>query len=229
MNEEQNFAEQEEQERPEFQALLLDERVNSFLGRLGTYHPYTRTHSVRVGRLSTELGIANGVSGQQLAVLGYGALLHDVGKLYIPLEILDKPGKLNDKEQRAMRAHTRLGFLELENFPYEDVRRIVVRHHEFKSSAYPRCREDRRLSQHTPVSTRSERKRREDNITIEGLAQMVAAADMFDALASARSYKPALPLLEVERIMQTQYRGSPQYIRQILEIGRTTSEPAKSI
>ncbi len=207
----------------EFQQLLLEEQVAAFLGRLQEHHADTHAHSIRVGRYSYALALLNKQGEQERRIAGFSALLHDLGKVRIPLTILDKPGRLDEGELAVMRGHPRLGFLELEGFPYEDVCRVVVSHHEYKGDAYPRCGTDRRQAEAYMPAGRSHQERRQPDPVLATLAQIVAAADIYDALASARSYKQPLPLAEIERIMRTQFKGEPRYIDQVLELGRGTA------
>lgn len=206
----------------EFQQLLLEEQVAAFLGRLQEHHTDTHAHSIRVGRSAYALALLNGQGEQERRIVGFSALLHDLGKVRIPLAILDKPSRLDEGELAVMRGHPRFGFLELESFPYEDVRRVAVSHHEYKGDAYPRCGTDRRQAEAYLPAGRSRQERRQSDPVLATLAQIVAAADIYDALASARSYKQPLPPAEIEQIMRTQFKGEPRYIDQVLELGHGT-------
>ncbi len=202
----------------EFQRLLLEERVSLFLTRVREHHDDTFQHSVRVGDRAVRLAYVTGIAEEERRIVGYAALLHDLGKVRIPLAVLDKPGRLDDGEQAVMRGHPRLGFLELEGFPYADVRRVVVSHHEYKGDAYPRCGTERRQVEAYLPAGRDGRERRSPDPTIATLAQIVAAADIYDALANARSYKSSLPPLEIERIMRTQFKGDQRYVDIVLQL-----------
>ena len=191
-----------------FNSLVGDIKVQEYLFGLETHHKRNYNHSLRVGRLSIDLGFENGYRKRDLNVLGYGGILHDMGKEDIPLEILEKQGPLSDEEKMIMQGHSRLGFIKIKEPEFEDVRKIVVGHHEYKRNPYPRHGEDRR------EEPRNGERRRNDGI--DELVQIVAACDMFDALGESRSYKEPMDPREVERIMRSQYTGSPQFIRQLM-------------
>jgi HD-GYP domain-containing protein (c-di-GMP phosphodiesterase class II) len=111
---------------------------------------------------------------RRLARLGLGLLLHDVGKLIIPTDILNKPGKLDDAEWELMRAHPRAGVEMLRSDLISPLVKVVVRsHHErWDGGGYP------------------------DGLSAEGihqLARIAAAADVFDAVTSERVYASARP------------------------------------
>src|SRR3954447_16514699 len=111
---------------------------------------------------------------RRLARLGLGLLLHDIGKLIIPIDILNKPGKLDEGEWELMRAHPRAGVEMLRSDVISPLVKVVVRsHHErWDGGGYP------------------------DGLSGEGihqLARIAAAADVFDAVTSERVYASARP------------------------------------
>ena len=160
--------------------------------------------------MSIDLGIENGFSHDDTRLLGLAGLLHDIGKIHIPKEILYKKSSLNPEELKIMRAHPRLGFIELDDFEYDKVRLIVVSHHEYKPNPYPRSGEDRRKSRHSAED------RRMSDGEIGIMAQIVAVSDIYDALASRRSYKEPLSTGQIEEILIKQFKGDHRYIEQVL-------------
>jgi HD-GYP domain-containing protein (c-di-GMP phosphodiesterase class II) len=163
------------------------------LNDLANADGYTMKHSLAVTTLGLSLGLrsmqqygwidAHGKRRfddieDRLVALGVGLLLHDIGKLAVPQEILCKPGKLTDEEWTAMRAHPLLGVQILKNA--EDIsplsRAVVRSHHErWDGSGYPN---------------------RQAGTQIHQFARIAAAADVFDALTSDRYYRKALPAAE---------------------------------
>lgn len=99
----------------------------------------TRGHSDRVVKYSLRLGREMGLDTMQLNDLEFGALLHDIGKINIPDEILRKPDKLNAEEWTKMRNHPQHGERILKDIPFLDgARRVVSQHHEkWDGSGYP--------------------------------------------------------------------------------------------
>ena len=138
---------------------------------------YTQGHCQRVADLACLIaehaGPDHGFDGQAMFWFRIGALLHDVGKLNIPGDVLNKPGKLTDEEFALMRGHTTAGVEMLADieFPW-DIRPIVLSHHErWDGKGYPHHLEG-------------------DAIPLT--ARILCVADVYDALTSVRSYKRAL-------------------------------------
>ena len=189
--------------------LQNDPAIAPHVAALRAYHPDTARHSVRVAALALDLGIENRLTTQELFWLGTGAILHDRGKTETPIGILAKPERLNPCELETMDDHPRWGYLLLPDMP-DPVRRIVIGHHEHQANPYPRHGTERRRH------PRNEHDRRTYDQTILDLTQIVAAADMYDALASKRGYKPAHPFAVVTEIMEKEYCGNPSFRRQVL-------------
>ena len=200
---------------PQSQMLFLeiksDGRVQQYLDGIRSHHEETYHHLLRVGLLSIDVGFENTVTPYQLHLLGFAGILHDVGKMHIPSYILEKDGPLDEQERAEMLSHSRLGFLALQNFGDKNLGKIVVAHHEFQPQAYPRSGVDRRKI------PRNASERRETDLSVPGLAQIVAAADVFDALSCRRSYKDPLPPERVEEILRKDYGGNPAFIDQVMK------------
>ncbi len=91
---------------------------------LKIFDDYTYYHSVNVAILSIIAGVATGLGKSDLYKLGLGALLHDIGKVFVPKEILDKQGKLTDEEFAMVRVHSQKGsdyLRERWDVPYESI------------------------------------------------------------------------------------------------------------
>ncbi|MEK6663205.1 MAG: HD-GYP domain-containing protein [Pseudomonadota bacterium] len=139
--------------------------------RLKTVDDYTYMHSVAVCVLMTSLGKQMGLIGEELHQVGLAGLLHDVGKMGMPLEVLNKPGKLTDAEFTVMKNHPMQGWEILKKAQVSDAISLDVclHHHEkMDGSGYPE-----RLSG--------------DAITLH--ARMGAVCDVYDAITSERPYK----------------------------------------
>ena len=135
---------------------------------------WTAGHSERVTELALRIGQALGLNQKQLDDLHRGGLLHDLGKIGIPPEILDKTGKLTDEEYQLMREHVRIGARILEPIEaYAGIIPVVLHHHEYyDGSGYP------------------------DNLSGEDIdlgARIFTVADHYDALISDRPYREGLP------------------------------------
>lgn len=137
--------------------------------------PYTAGHQRRVAAIAVAVGREMGLDPGRLAGLELGATLHDIGKIAIPAEILAKPTRLNAVEFELIKTHATAGAEIIQDieFPWP-VRDIVLLHHErMDESGYP----------HGLAG---------DRITAE--ARIVAVADVVEAMASHRPYRPALGL-----------------------------------
>lgn len=133
----------------------------------------TQLHSRRVQAYATRLGEAVGMSGKDLAILGEGALLHDIGKIGVPDDILLKAGPLTAEEWIAMRTHPETGRRILASVPFlKRAAEVVVAHHEkYDGSGYPRGLSGERI----PMG-----------------ARVFAVVDVLDALTTDRPYRKAM-------------------------------------
>lgn len=141
------------------------------LARLKTADDYTFMHSVAVCALMIALARQLGLNEQQVRDAGMAGLLHDLGKAMIPLEILNKPGKLTDAEFDLVKTHPEEGHkLLLEGSSVSEMTRDVCLHHHEKidGSGYPKG---------------------QNGDTMSLYAKMGAVCDVYDAVTSNRPYK----------------------------------------
>lgn len=202
--------------------LVTDPKIGPLLARLRDYHEETYHHSRRVCLLSLDLGIQLHLSPSDLWYLGRASLLHDIGKLEIPSEILNKPTALTPNEIKVMRQHVRLSFWAIQSMEnelpdYEVVKKIAVAHHEFSTTPYPRDGAD-------PCQIKlASADRRKTDQSIHYLSQIVAISDMTDALRHVRAYKRGFSSSEIEHILRHEFRGDPRLVD--YAIWRVTSDP----
>lgn len=120
--------------------ILHDEDAFSNLLKVTSYDYYTYTHSVNLSVLGLLFGKHISLDAHDLNSLGTGALLHDLGKVEIPLEILNKPGKLTKEEFQIIKKHPEMGIELLEgqeNIAKESLK-VVIQHHEnYDATGYP--------------------------------------------------------------------------------------------
>ncbi len=194
-----------------FAALLQEKSVDRYLASLKDHHLETYQHSLRVGKLCLAVGEALELAADELKLLGLSGLLHDIGKRKIPENILSKKSALNAEEKEIMDGHPRLSFTELSGAESEIVRRAVVTHHEYKLDPYPRKGKERRIGGRAGG-------RRTPSELADIFGQIVSVADIYDALISRRSYKPALPAELVENELRKQFTGDKKYLDLVLKV-----------
>jgi putative nucleotidyltransferase with HDIG domain len=154
------------------ESILRNPDAMTWLTHLKKKHEYTATHSLRVCVLSLVFGRHLGYDRERLNILGIGALLHDIGKLKVSNEILDKPGRLTAEEYEVMKSHVPEGLklLENENGIPAVALEVVGRHHErYNGKGY--------IAGLT-------------GDTIGEFGLISALADTYDAMTSDRSYHP---------------------------------------
>ena len=163
----------------QIQTKELQESMQSIVLLLSTVieskDPYTAGHQRRVGNLSAEIARKMGYNGRivnNLRIVGY---MHDIGKMAIPGEIINKPGRLNGFEMGLIRMHSEQGYVMLSQVKLPDnIADIVYQHHErINGSGYPRGLKEREILEE---------------------ACILAVADVVEAMMSHRPYRAALGL-----------------------------------
>jgi len=144
--------------------------------------PYTAGHQQRVARLACAIGRELGLPQETLEGLEVAGILHDIGKVYVPAEILSKPARLSHMEMGIMKSHSEVGFeiLREVNFPWPVARSVLEHHERLDGSGYPGGLKGMEISQE---------------------ARILAVADVVEAMSSHRPYRAALGLpLALEEI-----------------------------
>jgi len=134
--------------------------------------PYTAGHQRRVATLARAMAELLELSDSQIEGIFMAGVVHDLGKIYVPAEILSKPSRLNDIEFNLIRTHSQVGYdlLKSIDFPWP-IAQIVYQHHErLNGSGYPQGLDD-------------------EQILVE--AKILSVADVVEAMASHRPYRPA--------------------------------------
>ena len=166
--------------------------------------PWTAGHSERVTSLALQIGTIMNLSQRDLDDLHRAGLLHDIGKIAMPVGILDKPGKLTEEEFTLMRQHPELGVKILEPIAaYRDVKPLVLYHHEnYDGSGYP----EGLCGERIPLG-----------------ARIFALADVYDALISDRPYRHAMGKREVLEYIRTRAGSEfdPKVVEAFFEVIKT--------
>lgn len=146
---------------------------------------YTYHHCARIAEYSLELWKRLNPKGNNFSVMKLGAYFHDIGKLDVPLDILNKPGKLTKSEWEIIKSHTVTGAERMRNHPssrFHEAASIVEQHHErYDGKGYPYGLKG-------------------DEITLE--AAIISVVDAFDAMTTNRVYRAALTLDEALKELQ---------------------------
>jgi HD-GYP domain-containing protein (c-di-GMP phosphodiesterase class II) len=134
--------------------------------------PYTAGHQHRTADLATAIAIQMELPQEQIQGIALGAMVHDIGKIYLPAEILNRPGKLTDTEMNLIKTHPQAGFELVKNINYPwPIAQIILQHHErLDGSGYPAGLKG-------------------DEILLE--TKIVSVADVVEAMMSHRPYRPA--------------------------------------
>lgn len=180
-----------EQERSDHAARLqevLVETIRAISTAMEKRDPYTAGHQQRVSLLATAIAREMKLDSNCIEGIRLGSLIHDIGKIYVPAEILSRPGKLSENEYGMIKSHAQVGYdiIKTVNFPWP-VAQMVYQHHEWMDgSGYPQGL-------------------RGDQIVLE--ARILAVADVVEAMASHRPYRPALKMEQALEEIEM-YKGS---------------------
>jgi PAS domain S-box-containing protein len=174
--------ERERQENIERLRKSLGATINAMAVTVETRDPYTAGHQRRVADLARAIAVEMNLKSEQIDSIRMASMIHDIGKISIPSEILSKPTKLTDLEFDLIKTHSQSGYNILKDieFPWP-VADVVLQHHErMNGSGYPQGLKG-------------------DDILLE--ARILAIADVVEAIASHRPYRPALGIdLAMEEI-----------------------------
>ncbi len=173
---------------PTVDLIVSDDSATKHLIQLTAYDHYTYTHSTNVGIFSIALArlLYRNHSMGELRRLGAGFFLHDLGKCRTPIEILNKPGKLDPEEWQVMQRHPQEGHTMLEEAGYmtKEAQIILLQHHErddAKGYPFGLGRDD-----------------------IHPLARICRLADVYDAITSDRPYSKRKSTFEALKLMREQ-------------------------
>ena len=163
--------------------VIAENDFRALLNGVRHHDNYTYAHSLKVATMLCLFGNAIGLSREELLLLACGGLLHDTGKMMIPHEVLNKPGRLEPAEWDVMRTHVpvTLDFLQASLSIPKGAIIIAGQHHEkLDGSGYPLGLKGAQINE---------------------LARMAAIADVFSALTDRRVYKPAMPVANALELM----------------------------
>lgn len=198
-------------EKPDFHAYsdatdIIVEEVSSKLenieciSQLRIFDEYTFSHTINVSTMASALGIIMDLGDEKVKELALGALLHDIGKMLVPKDILNKPAKLDEEEFRIMKSHTLLGYKYiLDHFEVsEEIAKVALDHQEkYNGNGYPNGLKGKQINLY---------------------AQITSIADVYDALISNRVYKRAYSHEKAIEIMlnESEHSFNPYMLQKFL-------------
>jgi len=151
----------------------LNDAIDTMVKIVETRDPYTAGHQQRVAELATAIAREMKLEDTRIDQLRMAAVIHDIGKMYVPSDILSKPGELLDVEFSLIKAHPQYGYDIVKGMDFPcSVAQAVLQHHErLDGSGYPQSLKG-------------------EDIILE--AKILAVADVIEAMSSHRPYRPAL-------------------------------------
>jgi len=169
----QRKAEQELQQSYQRLKKTMDAAIDTMSRIIEAKDPYTSGHQHRVCQLAVPLAQELGLAEDKVEGIRIASLIHDIGKIGLPTEILSKPGKLTDIEFSLIKDHSQVGYNILKPIEFSyPIAKIVLQHHErLNGSGYPNNLKG-------------------DEIILE--AKIIGVADVVEAMSSFRPYRPAL-------------------------------------
>jgi len=173
--------------------------------------PYTSGHQRNVSRLSVEIGSRMGMNNKAIEELKLGAMIHDIGKVNLPYEILNRPGKISSEEFQVIKQHPKTGYDIINNLSLPiGIKEVIIGHHErINGDGYPYGLKG-------------------DELTLS--QKIVAVADVVEAAQSHRPYRPARDIHEALEII-TQGSGTlfdksvVEHCVEVLESGFEFTKP----
>ena len=180
---------------------IIEQSLLTFAKTIDAKDPYTNGHSVRVAMYSRELAKRLDMSAEEQENIYYMALLHDIGKIGVPDNILNKPGKLTPEEMQIIQRHVDIGGEILKDFTaLEGIAQGARYHHErYDGKGYSNGLK---------------------GLDIPKVARIIAVADTYDAMSSDRCYRKALPteviVSEFEKHTGAQF--DPEIVPHILDM-----------
>ncbi|HSA06301.1 MAG TPA: HD-GYP domain-containing protein [Candidatus Gastranaerophilales bacterium] len=159
--------------------------VNNF-NELRVHDYYTFSHSLNVAIISAVIGRELGFNENKLKDLTFSAFLHDIGKMRVPKNILYKPGMLTLEEMQIIKKHSQLGYdyiVETLGLPKELAKPALEHHERWEGTGYPNGLKGNQISE---------------------FAQIVAIADVYDAMVSEKIYRGSVKSIDAMRIMLTE-------------------------
>jgi diguanylate cyclase (GGDEF)-like protein len=173
-----------------------NETINTIMKSLYEKNPREESHSQRVSKYCEKIGEALNLSKDRINLLSVAGILHDIGKIAIDDQILDKPGKLTDEEYQMIKKHPEIGYRILSASPqYLELSKDILHHHErYDGKGYPQGLKGENI----PLNSR-----------------IISVADAYDAMIYSRPYRSSLT--KEEAIKELKRCSGSQFDSEIVE------------
>lgn len=189
---------------------LMFQVLSSLVTLIEAKDPYLTGHSRHVTKYATDLARAVGIDGEDLQIVERASLLHDIGKISIDLQQMNKPGPLNEEEWKTIRQHPETGFRILSVIDFLEDEAQMIKYHHFRW-------ED--LEKHSEISSR-----------LRNLTAIITLADSFDAMTTQRPYNKPVDtkgaVAELKRCAGGQF--SPKLVEAFVEMLKTKASSEDS-
>ena len=188
-------------EQQENMSRLFEQTATALVGAIDEGKAHSKGHSVRVARYARELARLSGKSSAECEEVYFAALLHDVGKVRIPEEILAKTGELSEEEEKVFETHTEIGvdiLKGIENYPFLSTG-ARYHHERYDGKGYPEAKKGENIPE---------------------VARIIAVADAYDDMTSRKKYRDPLPQVRVreEFVKESGLRFDPKYSKVMLQV-----------
>ncbi len=159
-----------------FEKIINKPKIKRILESILEYDIGLYLHSIRVSILCIDIGVGKNFKDRELVQLGVSGILHDFGKVFVPIDILNKKKELRtENEQKILYSIPRRTFSILKNFECNFIRKVIIAHHEFyKTNSFPRKRNEN-------GEFEMEHGRRKEEKKVEEFAQILSIANLFES------------------------------------------------
>ena len=197
-----------------FNEIIKDENVRDYLKELNLHHFQTYIHSLNVCFQAIDMGKKEGYEDEDLVILGYCGLFHDIGKLYLDSELINKKyDDLNKEQLNEFRQIPRKAFLSLQNLNYDFVAKVVISNYEFNKKYHCPRRKERRNKRRGDSYDR-----RKFDSKAHQFAQIISIANLYENYVSINMNRNLnFSKINLNNYLQDEFTGDRSHIDNLME------------